>query len=236
MKRPGVLIFLFIILITGVYNNAYSQRGSYNQDSVLRISVGGGVAFSTINMRIEPLGQLKTGWNLRSGIRFKRRLGIAAEYTYQVNHGAEPAWENIRAYNLDVNLTYLYFNVSESNTKFYALNGVCFQQWVGEYKGPAAVNQDNLDYKVGDFKRFNWASLNAGIGFERRYDHVGLYGEFKFRFGKNSPSDPFGIVDVCGTVGAKINLVTIGKKTKPDNSFKSRQKRRTIKPKIYHWF
>jgi hypothetical protein len=187
-------------------------------------------------MRIEPLGQLKTGWNFRSGVRFRRRLGLNAEYTYQVNHDAEPAWENIRAYNLDLNLTYLYFNVGESNTKFYALNGVCFQQWIGQYKGPAAVNQDNLDYKPGDFKRFNWASLNAGIGFERRYDYFGLYGEFKFRFGKNNPSDPFGIVDVCGSAGVKINLISVDKKVKPDNSFKSRQKRRSIKPKIYHWF
>jgi hypothetical protein len=217
--------------------NLSAKNASLNRDSVFRISAGGGIAFSTINMRIEPLGELKKGWNMRAGLRFRRRLGVMAEYTYQLRHDAVPAWERIDARNFDFNLNYLFFNVSNTDTKFYAISGICFQQWTGLYKGPAAVNQDNIDYVPGDTKRFNWLSLNTGLGFERYYGYFGLFGEFKFRVGKNNPSDPVGIEDVGFMLGARMNVLSFGLNTKSTEPVKHiRSKRRGIKPKMYHWF
>jgi hypothetical protein len=207
------------------------------RDSVCRISVGGGFAFSTINMRMEPLGELKKGWNMRAGIRLRRRLGLMAEYTYQFSHDAVPAWERIAARNIDLNLNYLFFHVGDTDTRFYAISGICMQQWTGLYKGPAAVNQDNIDYVPGDVKRFNWLSFNAGLGFERYYGYFGLFGEFKFRVGKNYPSDPIGIVDVGATLGARINILSFGGKSRTAEPVQhTRSKWRSIRPKMYHWF
>jgi hypothetical protein len=75
-----------------------------------------------------------------------------------------------------------------------------------------------------------------GMGFEQYFNHLGLFGEFKFRFGKNYPADPFGIVDVGITLGAKFNLLSIGGTTKADASGKPRNKRHRIASKQYHLF
>ncbi len=233
--RVFVLLPLFTLLLC-IHSNLAFADARAERDTVMKISVGGGLAFSSINMRMEPFEQFKSGWNARAAFRFRRRFGIAGEYTYQFIHNAEPAWENIHTTNLDLNLDYLYFNVGVTNTKFYAITGACFQHWHGVYKGPAAVNQDNLDYKIGDVKAFDWTSLNLGLGFERYYDRFGLFGEFKFRFGKNYPSDTFGIVDAGISLGAKINLVSIGNSGKQEPSSKSRNKRHKIAAKQYHWF
>jgi hypothetical protein len=237
-KGFRIAILTFSLFFCHYYCQARFVLGGGTKDSVMKISIGGGMQFSTINMRMEPIAQLKSGWNARIGFRFKSRAGITAEYTSHFVHSAEPAWINIKSSNFDLNFTYLYFNVSDSYTKFYALTGVCLQKWNGLYRGPAAVNQDNLDYTVGDHASFNWTSLNLGIGFERYYRYFGLFSEFKFRFGKNYPSDPFGIVDVGGTFGAKINLVSIGGPSKSHEQGPSKTRRRgfRIKPKIYHWF
>lgn len=236
IPRVFALTCLFAVFLCGTSQQILASNSRGERDSVVTVFAGGGMAFSSINMRLEPFEQFKSGWNARAGFRLRRRIGMTTEYTYQFIHSAEPAWQNIHTTNTDVNLNYLYFNVGNTNTKFYAITGACFQYWKGQYKGPAAVNQDNLDYKPGDIQIYRWTSMNLGMGFEQYYNHFGLFGEFKFRFGKNTPSDTFGIVDVCATVGAKINLIRIGNSGKTDSSSKTRNKRHRIASKQYHWF
>jgi len=226
---------LFVVI--QAWGSALSPAGpppGFARDTVIRISVGAGMAFSTVNMGIEPIGEIKGGLNARLALRLKRRIGFTAEFTNQFPHSASPAWGSIQARNFDLNLNYLYLNVGQTNTKFYGLIGACFQQWKGIYQGTPAVGKDIYDYQSGEVVKFNWNSLNLGIGFERFYRHIGLFGEFKFRFGQNYPYDPFAIVDVCATIGTKINLISIGNGSRSGNHNKS--PRHLLKPKIYHWF
>ncbi|HXC03200.1 MAG TPA: hypothetical protein VNZ86_00535, partial [Bacteroidia bacterium] len=178
---------------------------------------------------------IKRGYNARLGVRFKRRLGLTAEYTNQVKHDAIPAWGNISAVNYDLNLTYSYLTVGTSNTKFYGLVGVCYQQWEGTYLGTPAFDRDIYNYVEGSAYHFNWLTMNLGIGFERYYRYAGLFGEFKFRFGRDYMSDSFSIMDACITVGIKKHLFTLCKPSVKEQSL-HRNHKKSIKPKQYHWF
>jgi hypothetical protein len=238
MKRIIVLL-LWIALVapeSGTANSITNSTNGTEKDSVIRISIGGGMVFSTVNVGLEPIGEVKKGINARMGVKFRRRLGITAEYTNHLIHDASPAWAGIKSQNFDLNLNYLYLNVSQTSTKFYGIIGVCFQQWSGVYQGTPVYGKDVYDYQQGQLIKFNWPSLNTGIGFERMYKYGGAFGEFKFRFGQDQVYDPIGIVDVCITVGVKLNLVSIGSRSKPPTSTKNRNYRMKLKPKIYRWF
>jgi hypothetical protein len=236
MKRI-IGLYLLVFLAGNMYAGGLSLPfPKHARDSMLRISVGGALAFSTVNMGIEPIGEIKTGLNGRLSVRFRRRIGITGEFTNQFHHDALPAWGSIDARNYDLNLNYLYMNVGQSDARFYGIIGACLQQWKGIYQGVPAFTKDIYDYRQGDVVNFSWTTLNLGIGFERFYHHVALFGEFKFRFGQNYPDEPFGIVDVCVTVGTKINLLSIVNQTKQSGSRKNRSHSMKLKPKIYHWF
>jgi hypothetical protein len=236
MKRifgPLILVFLAGNICA---MGTFLPVSKHPRDSLLHISVGGALAFSTVNMGIEPIGEIKTGLNGRLSIRFRRRLGITGEFTDQLHHDALPAWGGIEARNYDLNLNYLYLNVGQSNTHFYGIVGACLQQWKGTYQGVPVFTKDIYDYQQGEVVNFNWTALNLGIGFERFYHHLALFGEFKFRFGQNYPDEPFGIVDVCFTVGTKINLLSIGNQAKQAGAKHNRAHSFKLQPKIYHWF
>ena len=226
----------------------YSQN-PHLRDSAIHVSIGGGITFSAVNMGIEPIGEIKKGYNGRLAIRFKRRIGIIAEYTDLVKHDAFPAWGSIHARNFDLNLAYMYLTVAQSNTKFYGLIGACLQQWKAVYQGTPAFDRDIYDYTGGNQYAFNWVSMNLGLGFERYYQYFGVFGEFKFRFGRDYQSDSFAIMDASITLGVKKNLFTISNTAMRDQSYsrinkllsgreQSRDKNHKlrIKPRIYHWF
>jgi hypothetical protein len=238
MKRfLGLLIATaFLAVAQGETTAAYTPNPHVLRDSVIRISIGGGATFSTINMGLEPIGEVKHGWNGRVSVKFKRRIGLTAEYTYQLVHDALPAWGGIIARNFDLNMHFLYYNVAATEAKFYGIFGFSYQQWSGVYQGTPAFDRDVYDYKPGDQVKFNWPALNVGIGFERFYNHVGMFGEFKFRGGQDYSSDPFAIVDVCITAGIRINLLAIGNIYKNAPPPHKHSHKMGIKPKIYHWF
>ncbi|MFI5151580.1 MAG: hypothetical protein ACHQRM_17785 [Bacteroidia bacterium] len=236
MRKPG-LLFLFLVL-KGTFNAQMLLGYSPNphlRDTVITFSAGGGIAFSAVNMGIEPIGEIKRGYNGRLAVRFKRRIGLITEYTYQVKHDAIPAWGAIQASNIDLNLSYMYLTVGTSNTRFYGLIGACYQQWQGTYLGTPAFDRDIYNYVEGTKYNFSWVSMNLGIGFERYYKYAGLFGEFKFRFGRDYLSDSYSIMDACFTLGLKKNLFTLGAPSvrTPSNH---RNHKKSIKPKQYHWF
>jgi len=206
------------------------------RDSIVRISLGGGMVFSTVNVGLEPVGEIKSAINGRLNVKFRRRLGLSAEFTNQFQHDALPAWGMISSRTFDLNLNYMYFHVAQTSSIFYGLIGACFQQWKGTYLGTPAFTKDIYDYQIGEQKSFNFPSVNLGIGFERFYKQVGVFGEFKFRFGQDFVYDSFGIVDVCVSLGAKINLISIDPRPRISSTTKNRNHKMKIKPKIYHWF
>jgi hypothetical protein len=236
VQKLGFFILLFFMLpdMQAQMLLGYSPN-PHSRDSVITFSAGGGIAYSTVNMGIEPIGEIKRGYNGRLAVRFKRRIGLIGEYTYQVPHDAIPAWGNIWASNYDLNLTYMYLTVGQSKTKFYGIIGACYQQWKGTYLGTPAFDRDIYDYQSGVSYTFNWLSMNLGMGFERYYKYFGVFGEFKFRFGRDYLSDSFSIMDACVTLGVKKNLFTIGNNPVKEPSLHHNRKR-GIKPKQYHWF
>ncbi len=232
----NILASTLLFLICTNTLHAGTTRHDPERDSLIHISVGGILSYSTINMGVEPGGLLCSGLGARLNVKFKRRIGLSAEFTNQTNHSALPAWGNIGARNFDLNLHYLYLHAEETKIMFYGILGISVQQWTGTYQGVPVFEQDIYDYTPGEVRKFIWPAANLGFGFERYFKQVAVFGEFKFRIGQDFHSDPLEIVDVNLAIGIKLNLVDIGDYVKTAPGVHKHARKMGIKPKIYRWF
>lgn len=147
----------------------------------------------------------------------KNKPGICAGLSYKINNfvrvsslyshfnpiNTEPTRVNVKANTYEMNLEIMtYF--PNKKTLVYPFAGISFNTSKSTFTG---VN-DNLNlknsYTINSTIQNQWVGLNVGAGIEHNFGIIGLFVDYRMRFGKQEKV--FNILEVCYTAGIKLRI------------------------------
>jgi hypothetical protein len=180
-------------------------------------------SYSVINNRKEVRGSYKPGFN--AGIEFYTHPWFywSAEYSYFFPHKSTPGFEDIHAWNSELNGN-LVMGMATSSLKFRFIFGATYLKWQGTFVGPDVT--DDKTWYIGKRIHQDWLGANLGFGFAYPLGkHFNVYSDFRMRFASEK-RDLFSISDTAFITGIQFNPFSPDASRKPANARPSR---------IYRW-
>lgn len=180
-------------------------------------------SYSVINNRKEIRGQYKPGVNFGLGYYTHPWFYWSAEYTRFFKHNTSPGFDNIYAWNTELNGNLL-MGTATSDMKFRFVFGLSYLDWAGTYVGPDVV--DDKSWYIGKLIEQNWLAGTIGFGFAHPIgSYFNGYADFRMRF-TSQDKDLIGISDTAFNFGVQFNPYSVDTKKKSKNARPSR---------IYRW-
>ncbi|HEU4718005.1 MAG TPA: hypothetical protein VFU15_09235 [Bacteroidia bacterium] len=189
------------------------------------------IPYAVINNRLEVRGSYKPGISLMTGFQRHRWFMWTAEYSRYFTHTASPSFDNIKAWNAEMNGIFL-MNVGESYVIFRAIFGASLLDWNGRFIGPTL--NDNNKWSIGMNIHQSWIAANLGCGFEYNICH-GLIAsaDYRARFASKN-GDLISISDTAYFIGLRYRFGN--NENDADSGSGARRKSSTSKPgRIYKW-
>jgi hypothetical protein len=189
-------------------------------------------SYSVINNRKEVRGQYKPGINVGLSYVTHPWFAWSAEYSWFFKHNSSPGFENINAWNTELNGNLL-MGMANSDLKFRFLFGMNYMKWSGTFVGPSL--NDNQGWYVGKTINQDWVGGNMGVGFDHHFgNYFEGYIDFRIRFASEK-RDLISISDTAFNFGLKWSppntFVKVDKNGKPQKKKNSSQG----SSRIYKW-
>ncbi|MEO5642133.1 MAG: hypothetical protein ABIS12_02340 [Bacteroidia bacterium] len=180
-------------------------------------------SYSVINNRKEIRGQFKPGINFGLGFYTKPWFYWSGEYTDFFRHNTSPGFNNIYAWNAELNGNLL-MGSATSDMKFRFVFGLSYLDWAGTFVGPDVV--DDKTWYIGKLIEQNWVAGTIGFGFAHPIgNYFNGYADFRMRFASEK-KDLISISDTAFNFGLQFNPYSVDTKKKSKNAHPSR---------IYRW-
>ena len=178
-------------------------------------------SYSVINNRKEVRGQYKPGINVGLSYVTHPWFAWSAEYSWFFKHNSSPGFENINAWNTELNGNLL-MGMANSDLKFRFLFGMNYMKWSGTFVGPSL--NDNQGWYVGKTINQDWVGGNMGVGFDHHFgNYFEGYIDFRIRFASEK-RDLISISDTAFNFGLKWSppntFVKVDKNGKPQKKKK----------------
>lgn len=176
-------------------------------------------SYSVINNRKEVRGQYKPGMNAGLNFYTKPWFYWSGEYSYFFRHNSSPGFENINAWNTELNGNLL-MGAATTQLKFRFIFGATYMQWDGIYVGPDVA--DDKTWYIGKLIEQEWVGATLGVGFAHPIgNYFNGYADFRMRFASEE-RDLVSISDTAFNFGVQFNPYSIEKKKKSQNARPSR--------------
>jgi hypothetical protein len=206
MASYRVLLLLFCLSSATAWAQPKFVKPVKTHSRNTRISFGAGVTNSVLflsrNIK-EDNEALGLNLNLTYGI--SRLMRAELEYTRYREIAIAPTWYDIRAYTVEANLHFI-SKFPESKAYFYPMFGVSYNVFSGFFTGVNDFLNLAAFYESNSRAVTRWVGVNTGLGIERFFGRVSVFGECKMRTGISEEYSELTIMDVCYSAGVRLNL------------------------------
>jgi hypothetical protein len=232
MKRSLTIISVLLLLSFAAFGQE-THTGFVPGKQKFRpyLAFNGGINWAVINNRKEVRGVYKPG--LSGGISWYTSpwFNITAEYSWFLPHNSSPSFENIHAWNSELNCN-LFMGIGQTKLKFRTLFGLSYMNWKGTFIGPSL--NDNNKYYYGLVVGQHWLAGNLGCGVSRMiYSNLNATAGFRMRFASEE-KDLVSISDTAFDFGLSWQLKKRAVKT-DDNSGAYRKTTKNRSGRLYKW-
>lgn len=145
----------------------------------------------------------RAGFFARICYEFSNSMRVTGEFTRIPRFAYQPSWENLSAFNIDLNMQFM-ARIKDEKAIFYLLLGAGSHNWRGRFVQQSAYYDAVAGYQPGSVIRGGWAGMNIGVGLERAFKHFELFGDYRYRFTKIEGA--FAVSDVALNIGIKKKI------------------------------
>ena len=219
--------FLFQLLLLSSFSSSYalSKKKDFLDEPLFQI--GGGLVYSSIDLSRYNNSVSYRGFHTRLVTHLAGLFFLSTEYSTFPVHESPCAWDNIHTRKFDVNIQ-ASFSTRNNVTHIFTFAGVNRHEWNGRRTGFTDIDQLGKGLPEGTYVDIKRWGVNFGCGFSQSlYENIGIFGDYRFCFGKANDFEKVRIYDVMTTIG--INL------TIPQPQKSTGKKRFGIAKKIYKW-
>ena len=171
-----------------------------------RLGIGAGVAGSALYLE----RNVKEN-NTSKGYHFSLVYGLghlfrtSMEYTHYQSIDIAPTWYNIKAGTFEWNL-HIMARFSEGKAFFYPILGLSLNKFSGYFTGLNDFLNLKTIYQSNSEVSTLWLGVNVGAGYEYYFKKFSFFMDYKMRVGKSDSYKNINIMDVCLSMGLRLNL------------------------------
>jgi hypothetical protein len=211
MVKNYIFSFAFVLFLFSISLHAQESHVGITPAKPKEIkfkkhfALSGAFSYSVINNRKEVRGQYKPGINMGLNFYTKPWFYWSGEYSYFFRHNSSPGFENINAWNSEINGNLL-MGAATSDMKFRFIFGATYMKWAGTFVGPDVT--DDKTWYIGKHISQDWVGANLGVGFAHPIgSHFNGYADFRMRFASEK-RDLVSISDTSFNFGIQFNPYT----------------------------
>jgi hypothetical protein len=198
------ILFLFVLTIAA--QPTVIKKRKIRELNPTQLGVGVGVTRSVLYLSRNIKEQNDaTGYTASLTWHTHRNWRFCAEATKFNTINIEPTWQNIRAYNFELNAQ-LFARFNNINTLFYPIFGLSYNTFRAYFTGINDFMNLKEFYSPQTTVNTNWLGLNVGAGIEHRFRDITVFGTYRMRVGKMERKNQFNIMDVCYGAGIRYDI------------------------------
>lgn len=226
MKTLTLLLILFFpaLLLAQQAEQGVAIPKSKQPQTTPFLQLSGGMVHSSIDLSRYISSIVYRGNHIRLAAHLKGLFFVSAEYSKFRVHDSPSAWKDIDTRKFDLN-THLSFATNNNLTRIFAIAGVNKHEWRGTRTKFTDQSQLANGIPEGEIVYVDRIGFNFGCGFTQTlYEDIGVFGDYRFCFGRSSGYEKVRIMDVMTTLGVSLSI-----------PYPERRKHFGIGNKIYKW-
>lgn len=226
MKTLTLLLILFFpaLLLAQQADQGAAIPKSKQPQTTPFLQLSGGMVHSSIDLSRYISSIVYRGNHIRLAAHLNGLFFVSAEYSKFRVHDSPSAWKDIDTRKFDLN-THLSFATNNNLTRIFSIAGVNKHEWRGTRTKFTDQSQLANGIPEGEIVYVDRIGFNFGCGFTQTlYEDIGVFGDYRFCFGRSSGYEKVRIMDVMTTLGVSLSI-----------PYPERRKHFGIGNKIYKW-